>query len=69
MYMVKIFSTATAPDQPIELKTSNPNSAIVGSNEFRGTIGDRIKIIDTNYYIKILIDDRVSVDWNRGKLG
>ena len=64
MYLIKIFTNIL--DQPIELKTTNPNSVIVGTNEYSEKIGTRIRVIDTNYYLKVVIDDKISIDWNRG---
>ena len=65
MYLIKIYTSFLT--HPIELKTTNPNSVIVGANEYPHAIGKRVEIIDTNYYIKILIDGKLSIDWNRGK--
>jgi len=65
MYLIKIFTSIL--DQPIELKTTNPNSVLVGANEYSDAIGSRIRVIDTNYYLKVVIDHKVSIDWNRGE--
>ena len=64
LYIVKIWTNIL--EEPIELKSSNPNSVIVGSNVYTGEIGSRISVIDTNYYLKVVLDDKISIDWNRG---
>ena len=64
MYMIKIETSYL--DAPIELHATNPNSVIVGHNEFTNVIDNRVKIIDTNYYLTVIFDDKISVNWNRG---
>ena len=74
MYMVKIH-TDLLPGQAIELNTAKPNSVQVGQTEYFTSIGTgpdpcdhKIRIIDTNYFLKVIINDKVSVDWNRGNI-
>lgn len=63
MYMIKIFTSFLS--DPIELKTTNRNSVIVSANTYANYVGNRVQIIDTNYYLKIVIDGMLSIDWNR----
>ena len=65
MYLIKIYTGFL--DAPIELKATNPNSVIHGQNEFKNAIGTRVQIIDTNYYLSVHIDEKIRIDWNRGK--
>ena len=64
MYMIKIFTSFLS--DPIELNTTNRNSVIVSANTYANYVGNRVQIIDTNYYLKIVIDGMLSIDWNRG---
>ena len=70
--MIKIHHDTLIPNQVIEFNTAKPNSVLVGLTEYSNSIGTgdpsthKIRIIDTNYYLKVIINDKVSIDWNRG---
>ena len=39
----------------------------MAGTEYTDTVGPNIRIIDTNYYLSVLVDDLFSVHWNEGE--
>ncbi|RUS87493.1 hypothetical protein EGW08_004747 [Elysia chlorotica] len=64
LHIVSI-KTPYYPD-PILLKSTNPGTVLMGGTEYINTVGPNIQIIDTNYYLSLLVDDLFSVHWNEG---